>query len=327
MGPVGSALIFAALMAGAVALALVMALSAAGFTRRHAPLFAAFAGGLIVTLAVVEMIPAAFAQSAYGPWLVLAGFAGGFLLQGLTGGSAGAAAAKAGTGRGRAAALAAVAALAIHSALDGVVFAVAHAVDPALAAGAAVGLILHQAPVAVVCFLLLQRAGLSDRMAALTGFAAAGLTASIASISAAPFAATLDMAVLGVLMALVAGLLLHVGAAHLLSEAFASGVVRGGGAVFAGAGAGALMLMAHVHDHDHAHGDAAHAAPHHHHGHHFGHPRTHDHEHGHDHDHADGARHNHAHDHDHDDRRGHHQLGHDRHGHDHRHHPEEEPSP
>ncbi|MCC5996379.1 MAG: hypothetical protein JJU18_08435 [Oceanicaulis sp.] len=262
------------LVAGAVALALLMAFRAGSFTRRHAPLFAAFAGGLIVTLAVVEMIPAALAQGASGAWLVLAGFAGGFLLQGVTGGSAGAAAAKAGPGRGRAAALAAVAALAIHSALDGLVFAVTHAVDPALAASAAVGLILHQAPVAVVCFLLLQRAGYSDRMAALAGFAAAGLTALLASVAAAPFAAALDLAVLGVLMALVAGLLLHVGAAHLLSEAFASGVVRGGGAVFAGAGAAALMVLGHAHDHDHGHhGDAAHASP---------------------------ARHNHAHDHSHD---------------------------
>lgn len=285
MSPFLSALIFGLVAAGAVGAAVLLALRGAGFTRKHSPLFAAFAGGLVVTLAVVELIPSALASGGYAPWLVLAGFAGGFVLQGVTGGSAVASAtAGSGTARARAAALAAVGALALHSALDGVVFAVTHAMDPALAATAGVGLVVHQLPVAVVCFILLQRGGLGDRMAALLAFAAAGLTMLVAAVIAAPSAAALDLSALNVLMALVAGLLLHVGAAHLLSEALTAGLVRGGGAVFAGAGAAALMLLGHDHAHDHHHGEA-HAAPHHHgHGHIHAHDHAHDHSDDHDHD-------------------------------------------
>ncbi len=297
MSPFLSALIFGLVAAGAVGLAVLLALRGAGFTRKHSPLFAAFAGGLVVTLAVVELIPSALASGGAAPWLVLAGFAAGFVLQGVTGGSAVASAtAGSGTARARVAALAAVGALAVHSALDGVVFAVTHAMDPALAATAGVGLVVHQLPVAVVCFILLQRGGLGDRMAALLAFAAAGLTMLAAAVIAAPSAAALDLSVLNILMALVAGLLLHVGAAHLLSEALTAGLVRGGGAVFAGAGAAALMLLGHDHAHDHHHGEA-HAAPHH-----QGHGHNHAHDHAHDHSHDHDPEHDHDHDgHDHPD--------------------------
>lgn len=291
MSPILSALVFGLVAAGGVGLAVLLALRGAGFTRKHSPLFAAFAGGLVVTLAVVELIPTALASGGYSAWLVLAGFAGGFVLQGVTGGTAVASvSAGAGSARARTAALAAVGALAVHSALDGVVFAVTHAMEPALAATAGVGLVVHQLPVAVVCFILLQRGGLGDRMAALLAFAAAGLTMLVAAVIAAPSAAALDLSALNILMALVAGLLLHVGAAHLLSEALTAGLVRGGGAVFAGAGAAALMLMGH----DHAdHGDEAHAAPHHDHGTHR-HIHAHDDEHDHDHSGHDHSGHDHS---------------------------------
>lgn len=298
MSPSLSALVFGLVAAGAVGLAVLLALRGAGFTRQHSPLFAAFAGGLVVTLAVVELIPSALSAGGHAPWLVLAGFAGGFVLQGLTGGSAVASvSAGPGSARARAAALAAVGALAIHSALDGVIFAVTHALEPALAATAGVGLVAHQLPVAVVCFILLQRAGLGDRLAAWLAFTAAGLTMLAAAVATAPFAAALDTGPLTILMALVAGLLLHVGAAHLLSEALAAGLLRGGGAVFAGAGAAAVMLMGHDHahhgpaHHDHARHDHAHDHPHGGHIHHgpgaHRHNRAHDDAHDHHHDHAD----------------------------------------
>jgi zinc transporter ZupT len=288
VSPSLSALVFGLVAAGAVGLAVLLALRGAGFTRQHSPLFAAFAGGLVVTLAVVELIPSALSSGGHAPWLVLAGFAGGFVLQGLTGGSAVASvSAGPGSARARAAALAAVGALAIHSALDGVIFAVTHALEPALAATAGVGLVAHQLPVAVVCFILLQRAGLGDRLAAWLAFAAAGLTMLAAAVATAPFAAALDTGPLTILMALVAGLLLHVGAAHLLSEALAAGLLRGGGAVFAGAGAAAVMLMGHDHaHHDHAHGGDIHHGP----GAHR-HNHAHDDAHDHDHDHANPHEH------------------------------------
>jgi len=58
--------------------------------------------------------------------------------------------------------------------LDGVVYAVTFAVDAGAAAGAGLGLIVHEFPEAVICFLLLQRAGVGDRTAFIGAFAAAG---------------------------------------------------------------------------------------------------------------------------------------------------------
>lgn len=255
MSPVLSAILFGLAAAGVSALSLLMVRRAAGFTRANAPLFAAFAGGVVITIAVVHLIPEAMVMAEGAPWLVLGGFAFGFVLHGLIG--AGAHVTGAGPGRGgvRVSALAPVAAIALHSALDGTVYAVTFAVDPFTGISAATGLLIHEFPEALICFVLLQRAGVSDRMSLVFAFLASGLTTLVAASAAAPFAGGLDEAALGVLFALVAGVLLHVGAAHLLHEASDAGALRGGAAVFAGAGVAAAMTLAHSGEHAHIPGD------------------------------------------------------------------------
>lgn len=248
MSPIAATLLFGSLSALVAGLALVLVRVAADFTRANAPLFAAFAGGLVITMAVVNLIPEAGHLRAEAPWLVLAGFAGGFVLHVLAGAAGHAAPAHVALRR---ASLAAVIAIAVHSALDGAVYAVSFQVDPFIGFGAASGLVLHEFPEALICFVLLQRAGLADRSAALLAFAASGLTTLGSAALGAYYAGALDPELLGALFAVVAGLLLHTGAAHLLHEAGAAGPVRGGAAVFAGAGAAALMTLAHgPHLHD-----------------------------------------------------------------------------
>ena len=233
------------------ACALFLARRAARFTRANAPLFAAFAGGVVITIALVHLTPEALQMSAQAPWLVLAGFAAGFVLHAVVGAAAST------PGRiGRAAALAPVIAIALHSVLDGVVYAVVFAVDTFTGAAAALGLVLHEFPEALICFVLLQRAGFTDRTSLVLAFFAAGVTTLAAAAGAAPFAAALDPAALGALFALVAGLLLHVGAAHLLHEAGEAGLVKGPAAVFAGAAVAAGITLAHgphAHHHHHEH--------------------------------------------------------------------------
>lgn len=239
--------------AGVSALALVLVHRAAGFTRAHAPVFAAFAGGVVVTLALVHLIPEALAMRPGASWLVLAGFAGGFGLHALVG-----AATRSSRARGRVSALAPVIAISLHSALDGTVFAVTAAVDAFTAVSTAAGLVVHEFPEALICFVLLQRGGFSDRDATVLAFLAAGATTLLAALGAGPFAPMLDEATLGALFALVAGLLLHVGAAHLLSEAAEAGLLRGLSAVAAGAGLAAVMTLFHSAHHDHAGHDHTH---------------------------------------------------------------------
>jgi len=235
-------------------LALVLVHRAAGFTRNNAPLFAAFAGGVVVTLALVHLIPEAVALRPHAPWLVLAGFAAGFVLHALV-----SAAGNGARTSKRLSALTPVLAIAIHSSLDGTVYAVTSAFDAFTALSTALGLIIHEMPETLICFILLQRAGLSDRMATLFAFLAAGATTLGAALLAAPFAQMLDEALLGALFAIVAGLLLHVGASHLLSEARDAGWLKGTGAVFAGAGVASVMALGHAATHDHSHSEQPHS--------------------------------------------------------------------
>ena len=317
-----SAIVFGLVAAGVALAAIILVRQAAGFTRSHGPLAAAFAGGLVITVAVTHLIPEAFEMTAQAAWLILAGFGFGFILHNVIGAAAHGHGGEAPTG-GEVTAIAPVLAIAMHSALDGLVYSVTFAVDASTGVIAATGLIIHEFPEALICFLLLQRAGLSDAKAAIFAFLASGATTFAAAAISAPFASVLDPATLGLLFAAVAGLLLHVGAAHLIHEGVQAGALRGGAAVFAGAGVAALMAFAHgghhgyghVHSHDGA-GEHAHPP-------HFG-PHSHDNgpqqadngeneqshehddaaaDHSHDrdgdHDHGDDNGHDHSHPHDH----------------------------
>ena len=246
MTPFLSSLAFGAAAALMVALALGVTRLAAGFTRANGPLFAAFAGGILVTIALVQLLPSALTLSPEAPWLVLGGFAAGFVLHA----AAGAAVHDPEAAR-RGAAFAPVLAIALHSTLDGLVYAITFTVDSSAGLAAATGLVLHEFPEAVVCFVLLQRAGLSDRMSLIFAWLAAGATTLVAAALTPAWAGALNEADLGALFALVAGLLLHVGAARLMHEAAEIGAIRGGVAVAAGAGVAAAMTLAHA-DHDHA---------------------------------------------------------------------------
>lgn len=239
------------------ALALVLVHRASGFTRANAPLFAAFSGGVVVTLALVRLIPEALALHPYAGWLVLAGFGFGLVLHVLVGATM-----QTQTTAGRMRALAPVLAIAVHSTLDGTVYAVTSAIDPFTAISTATGLILHEMPETLICFLLLQRGGFSDRAATVLAFLAAGATTLLSAVISGPFALSVDPALLGMLFAVVAGLLLQVGASHLLGETAQAGWLKGLSAVFAGAGVAAIMTLGHSDGHSHdSHGHGASILP------------------------------------------------------------------
>ena len=268
-------------------LAVVLVRLASGFTRANASLFAAFAAGLLISVAILHLIPEAIAMAPNAPLLILAGFAGGFILHRLLEGRATLTAAD-GVQRTSALAAAPVAAIAAHSFLDGGIYAVSLAADAFIGLQVVIGLMIHELPETVICFVLLQRAGLSNRAAGIGAFLAAGATTLIATVIAAPLTASLSPVWLGAAFAVVAGLMLHVGAGHLMDEAAERGWLRATPALAAG-GALALVMNAlhvHPHAHDHSHGHAhSHGHDDHNHG---------DHAHAHDHDHDHGPVHDHA---------------------------------
>jgi len=224
-----SASLFGLIAAAVSLLTLFGVRIAAGFTRAQAPLFAAFAAGLVIATAILHLMPEAIEMAGRAPLLVLLGFLAGFALQrGIEGWP------KTGARAGLVLALAPVIAIALHSAIDGLIYAVTFSVDFFTGLTAALGLVVHEVPEAVICFALLQRAGLHDRAAMIWAFLAAGATTLVLAVGAVPVASALSPELLGHVFAFVAGVMLHVGATHLLSHAGEAGWMRATPAVLAG---------------------------------------------------------------------------------------------
>jgi zinc and cadmium transporter len=245
-------LIFAAIAAALVIATLAGLRFAAGFTRAHSPTLAAFAAGLLLAIAVIHLIPEAMAGLTHAWAFVAAGLALGFLIQiGFRRVSGDAE---------RAMAFAPVLAIAIHAALDGSMYAVMFASDSLSGVAGGAGLLLHKPADAAVCFILLQRAGVSDGRAAMWSFLAAGFSTLAAAALSAPFAASLPPAMIAGLLGLVAGVLIHVSAAHLLGHARSVGGLRRAIPMVAlGALAATGLTAAHHVGHDHgAHAHEAH---------------------------------------------------------------------
>ncbi|MEO1039889.1 MAG: hypothetical protein AAFX09_10105 [Pseudomonadota bacterium] len=269
MSPLFLPIAFGLAAAAVCLLAVVLVRMASGFTRANAPLFAAFAAGLVISVAILHMMPEALNSAPNAPLLILAGFAGGFILHRLI--EAGAHLSGAGEERRISLlAIAPVLAIALHSLVDGGVYAISLTADAFTGMQAVLGLVIHELPETVICFVLLQRAGLSDRSAGLWAFLAAGVTTLAATLVAAPFAVSLSPALLGAAFAVVAGLLLHVGAGHLLAEAGERGWLRAAPALAAGGALAVAMSFVHLHphgEHDGPHIGAPHFGPHLHHDH------------------------------------------------------------
>jgi zinc and cadmium transporter len=77
-------------------------------------------------------------------------------------------------------------------------------------------MVLHEFPEGVVIFLLLDRAGFSQRRSVLYAFLATALTTPLGTLISFPFLSRINRHTLGILLAVSAGALVYVGASHLL---------------------------------------------------------------------------------------------------------------
>lgn len=247
MDSVAYTLVFALLAAGVVLVTLGGLRFAARYTRAHSPLLAAFSAGLLITIAVLHLIPEALAGSDIALWMIAAGFGLGLVFRRLT--------RLVSSDSEKAAAMAPVLAIALHAAFDGLTYTIAFASDSFSGLAAGAGLLLHKPADAAVCFILLQRAGLSDGRAALWSFLAAGVSTLVFAGVTAPFAGALSPALVAGLLGLAAGVLIHVSAAHLFTHARTGGLRRAVPMIVLGMVAATGLTAAHRagHDHHHAH--------------------------------------------------------------------------
>jgi ZIP family zinc transporter len=183
------------------------------WSERNASLFALAAGGMLLTLTLLHITPEAIERTRMAPALILSGFLGGLLLNKTVSALFGDEA----TGPNRAAAATPVIAIAIHSFLDGIIYAVTFSHSFESGAFVALSLILHEFPEGVIAFTILRRSGFSGRQSFVFAFLAAAATTPLGVIASGPFIYLMSEEMVGNLFAISAGLLLFVATGPLMA--------------------------------------------------------------------------------------------------------------
>jgi len=240
------------------------------WSMRYANLFGLAAAGMLSAMAFLHIVPEAFALSDQAPIWLATGFFGGLVMHYVI----------------RTAfpdkedstlpseAITPILAIACHSFIDGIVYAVTFAASFAAGVFAAVGLILHEFPEGVIAFAILRRHGVSNRSSFLWAFLAAAATTPFGVLVSGPFMFGASEEMLGGLFAVSAGLLLFVATGPLMAPLKDTPPARGLLSLSAGVAIAIGLLLAPIPGHDHSHFGEVHSADEHDHSDH-----DHDHEH------------------------------------------------
>lgn len=183
----------------------------ADWANRNVAYFICFAAGVLISVSFIHIIPKSFGMSENAPTFLLVGFLALYI-----------------TNRfvsmfvchdpDRTAVLGIIPIIGIglHSFIDGMIYSVTFNVSIFTGILSAIGMVLHEFPEGVVTFILLERAGFSQKKSALWAFLSAALTTPLGTLVSFPFINKIGRPMLGVLLAASAGALTYVGASHLL---------------------------------------------------------------------------------------------------------------
>ncbi|HBE88533.1 MAG TPA: zinc/iron permease [Elusimicrobia bacterium] len=138
----------------------------------------------------------------------------------------------------------AVEGIAIHSFVDGVIYAVTFSVSLLIGMVSALGLVIHEFAEGAITFSFLLKGGMRRKKAAMFAFFVAALTTPLGAFVAYPFVSSLGPAVLGLLLGFVVGVLIYVSASHLLPEAREHEKGHSTLAFLSGVGVAIVMLFA-----------------------------------------------------------------------------------
>lgn len=230
------------------------------WTARQSGLFSLAAGGMLITLTMMHILPEALHLGQGVPIFLLGGFFAGLLLtfaiRSLFPERAG----------GRAEALTPLLAVAIHSFLDGVIYSVTFAASFESGVYASTSLIMHEFAEGVIAFAILARHGYKVREALLWAFLAAGLTTPLGALVSGLFVSGLGPDVIAALYAISAGLLLYVATGPLMQPLKEEPPLRGMAALGFGMAVALALMVLPIHGHsaydqDHSHTDG-HDHPH-----------------------------------------------------------------
>lgn len=183
--------------------------------RQNSSYFAAFAAGVLVTVSFLHLIPKSIDLQKSAPVYLLIGYLTMHILNRFITAYVCDRPARADYAIG----LIPMLGIGFHSLIDGAVYSITFTVSTFTGVAAAIGMVLHEFPEGIVTYILLLRSGMSKKSAFWLAFAAAALSTPLGTLASYPFVQHVDTFVLGKLLSLSAGVLVYVGATHLLPAA------------------------------------------------------------------------------------------------------------
>jgi len=183
--------------------------------RNNSTYFVCFAAGILITVSILHIIPNSFKMQLYAPTLVLVGYTAMHIMNRFISAFVCDHPKRVNYAIG----LVPMLGIGTHSFLDGAIYSITFTVSVFTGTLTAIGMVLHEFPEGIVTYLLLLRAGFSEKKSFGLAFLAAALTTPAGMLLSFPFVSGLDQPTLGSFLALSAGALLYVGATHLLPQA------------------------------------------------------------------------------------------------------------
>lgn len=183
--------------------------------RKYYIYFICFAAGVLISVSFLHIIPKSFEMNALAPVYLLIGFVFLHLFNRFITAFVCERDPDSQYGIG----LIPMFGIGFHSLIDGFIYSITFTVSIFTGVLAAIGMVLHEFPEGIITYLLLLHGGFSKKTSLVLAFLAAALTTPLGMLVSYPFINQIDKPLLGTLLSLSAGMLVYVGATHLLPQA------------------------------------------------------------------------------------------------------------
>ena len=184
--------------------------------QRNTSYFMCFAAGVLISASFLHMIPKSLSMSFRGPIWLLVGFFGLHLFNRFLTSFV---CEKDPDKKEYTIGIIPMLGIGFHSLIDGFIYSIAFNVSILTGFLATLGMVLHEFPEGIITYLLLVRAGFTERNSMWTAFLAAAATTPLGMLISYPVISRIEQQTLGALLSLSAGALVYVGATHLLPRA------------------------------------------------------------------------------------------------------------
>jgi zinc and cadmium transporter len=183
--------------------------------RDNSIYFVCFAAGVLISVSFLHIIPKAFSMNAHAPFYLFAGYLSLHLFNRFVN----AFVCDKSSDEHYAIGLIPMFGIGFHSFIDGFIYSITFTVSVFTGLLAAAGMVLHEFPEGIITYLLLIRAGFTEKRSFLLAFLAAAVTTPLGMLVSYPYISQISKPFLGALLAFSAGALVYVGATHLLPQA------------------------------------------------------------------------------------------------------------